>query len=168
MKPIDILIDFDGSVCTHSFPEIGADIGAVPVLKDLVAAGHRLILWTMRADRYALGDTGDKEIQDVTGMFLTDAVNWFKQNDIPLYGIQENPTQHRWTTSKKAYGQLCLDDINLGMPLITWEEDHRYPSLVPVTTHDPDLILPNLPYHERPYVDWGNTRKLLTDRGLLK
>lgn len=167
MKPIDILIDFDGTCVGHSFPEIGADIGAVPVLKDLVAAGHRLILWTMRADRPTGGDTGDPNIQDVTGMFLTGAVNWFKAHGIPLYGIQENPTQHRWTTSKKAYGQLCLDDINLGIPLITWEssEDKGWQ---PVSTHDQSLILLNLPYHERPYVDWGNVRKLLTDRGLLK
>ena len=29
----------------------------------------------------------DPTIQNVTGKFLTDAVNWFKENDIPLYGI---------------------------------------------------------------------------------
>ena len=49
-RGMDIVIDFDGTVVTHEFPKIGRDIGAVPVLKELVANGHRLILFTMRSD----------------------------------------------------------------------------------------------------------------------
>ena len=98
---MDILVDFDGTVVTHVWPEIGEDIGAVPVLKELVAKGHSLILFTMRS-----------------GESLDEAVNWFKKNEIPLYGIQTNPTQHTWTTSPKAYGQLIIDDICLGIPLV--------------------------------------------------
>ena len=33
-----IALDFDGTVVTHEYPYIGEDIGAVPVLKELVAA----------------------------------------------------------------------------------------------------------------------------------
>ena len=47
---MDIVIDFDGTVVTHDFPKVGNDIGAVPVLKELIANGHRLILFTMRSD----------------------------------------------------------------------------------------------------------------------
>ena len=33
-------IDFDGTCVKHAFPSIGDDIGAVPVLKELVDNGH--------------------------------------------------------------------------------------------------------------------------------
>ena len=48
----------------------------------------------------------------------TDAVNWFKKNDIPLYGINENPDQSSWTTSPKPYCHIYIDDAALGCPLI--------------------------------------------------
>jgi hypothetical protein len=47
---MDICIDFDGTCVTHEFPEVGKDIGAVPVLRKLVEQGHNLILFTMRSD----------------------------------------------------------------------------------------------------------------------
>lgn len=131
---MDIIIDFDGTCVTHEYPKVGKDIGAVPVLKELVGKGHRLILFTMRSDRGV-----------EMGMFksgLTDAVNWFKKNDIPLYGIQTNPEQSSWTDSPKAYGQLHIDDAALGCPLI-------------------------YPQKGRPYVDWEKVRALLVDRGIL-
>lgn len=43
-----IAVDFDGTCVTHDFPRVGKDIGAVPVLKELVECGHKLILHTMR------------------------------------------------------------------------------------------------------------------------
>ena len=43
MNPLIFGIDFDGTCVTHEFPNIGKDIGAVPVLRDIVAAGHKLI-----------------------------------------------------------------------------------------------------------------------------
>lgn len=138
---MDIVIDFDGTCVTHNFPEIGNDIGAIPVLKELVANGHNLILFTMRCD-------GQKEqVLDNGyvfhgGDFLTQAVQWFIDNDISLYGIQRNPTQDTWTSSPKAYGQLIIDDAALGCPLIYSEE-------------------------ERPYVDWVKVRELLVQINLL-
>jgi len=128
---MDILIDFDGTCVTHDFPRVGKNIGAEKVLKKLIDNGHRLILFTMRANRTENTPTGSEEILDVTGAFLDDAVNWFKENNIPLYGIQTNPTQHKWTTSPKAYGHLMIDDSSLGCPL----------------THCPK-------FSERPYVNW--------------
>ena len=62
------------------------------LLKKLTDNGHKLILFTMRSNRIDKKQTGDENIQNVTGQFLDDAVNWFKQNDIPLYGIQTHPT----------------------------------------------------------------------------
>jgi hypothetical protein len=71
----------------------------------------------MRSDRAEAKPVIDPTIQNVTGKFLTDAVNWFKQNEIPLYGIQKNPTQLNWTTSPKSYAELMIDDSSFGCPL---------------------------------------------------
>lgn len=141
---MDIVIDFDGTVVTHEFPNIGKDIGAVPVLKELVENGHNLILFTMRSDRKEETTISDSTILQVTGNFLTDAVNWFRNNEIPLYGIQTNPTQKEWTTSPKAYGQIIIDDAALGCPL-------KY----------------DKGFAERPYVDWKVVRDVLKWRGVL-
>jgi hypothetical protein len=139
-----INIDFDGTVVTHAFPHVGKDIGAVPVLKALTDAGHQLILFTMRSDRAEKKETGDPTIMDVTGNFLTDAVNWFKENNIPLYGIQTNPTQKNWTTSPKSYAEIMIDDSALGCPL----------SFDETLSH-------------RPFVNWSEVAEMLNSMGLI-
>lgn len=138
---MDICIDFDGTCVTHEFPRIGEDIGAVPVLKELVAAGHKLILFTMRSDRKTKKKV-EGETVVVEENFLTDAVNWFAENGIALYGVQKNPKQRFWTSSPKAYGHLYIDDANLGCPLIVPEEG-------------------------RPYVNWEEIHSLLVERAIL-
>lgn len=105
MKDLTILVDFDGTCVSHAYPNIGFDVGAVPVLKRLVDNNNRLILFTMRSDR------------PNQRQHLSEAVNWFKENGIELYGIQTNPSQKRWTDSPKAHGDLIIDDISLGIPL---------------------------------------------------
>ena len=140
---MEILVDFDGTCVTHAFPNIGKDIGAIPVLQDLVNAGHKLILFTMRSDHDEGCNSSSPEYPDISGgKYLSDAVQWFNDNNIPLYGINVNPTQHVWTRSPKAYGQLIIDDIALGTPLI-------------------------YPEGERPYVDWGKVRIYLEDLDIL-
>lgn len=131
-----ICVDFDGTCVTHDYPRVGHDIGAIPVLKKLVKQGYKLILFTMRSDK------GVKE-----GMFesgLSDAVKWFADNDIPLFGIQTNPTQHFWTESPKAYGQIYLDDAALGAPLKFDEE-----------------------ISDRPFYDWDKAELMLKEMGVL-
>lgn len=129
-KQLHIVIDFDGTVCAHEYPEIGSDIGAVPILKKLIDSGHKLILFTMRDNK------GDDERQH-----LDEAVQWFHERDIELYGIQTNPTQNFWTSSPKAYGHIIIDDASLGCPLVYPENG------------------------DRPYVDWNEIDKLLHARG---
>jgi hypothetical protein len=123
-----IVIDFDGTCVTHEYPNIGREIGATEVLQALTSAGHRLILFTMRSD-----DPKNKQL------FLTEAVNWFRERAIPLYGIQTNPTQKHWTTSPKAYGELYIDDAALGCPLVYPEDGSR------------------------PYIDWAEVKKIVKD-----
>lgn len=122
---MEIILDFDGTCVTHEFPHIGKDIGAIPVLKKIVENNHKLILFTMRCDSHR-------------GNYLSDAINWFKENEIELYGIQTNPTQHTWTTSPKALGNLIIDDTGINIPL---------------------LYNPNI--SNRPYVDWNKIEFLL-------
>jgi hypothetical protein len=138
---MDICIDFDGTCVANEFPAIGRNIGAQPVLIDLVRAGHRLILFTMRSD-VEKPESDDLDIKCQPGKYLTEAVNWFKVQNIPLYGVQVNPTQGRFTTSNKAYGHLYIDDAALGIPLV-------------------------YPIKGKPYVFWKGVRLLLEQRGLL-
>jgi len=118
-----IAVDFDGTCVDHRFPDVGQDLhGVVGVLKALVARGDKLILWTMRSD---------KEERK----YLGEAVQWFKDRGIELWGTQRNPEQDSWTTSPKCYAQLYIDDAALGAPLhqqawmkrpgINWEEVAR-------------------------------------------
>ena len=95
-----IAIDFDGTCVTNDYPYIGKGIGAVPVLKKIVEKGHRIILYTMR----------DNER-------LKDAEHWFKSNNIPLWGVNNNPEQKKWSSSPKTYAHLYIDDAALGVPL---------------------------------------------------
>lgn len=96
-----IAIDFDGTCVTHDYPNIGSDIGAEKVLKKMVAAGAKLVLLTMRS-----------------GTLLQDAVEWFNNRDITLFGVNENPTQKAWTDSPKIFAHLYIDDLAFGAPLI--------------------------------------------------
>lgn len=100
MKNLIICVDFDGTCVTHEYPNIGKEIGATEVLKQLTDKGHKLILFTMRSG---------KELQD--------SINWFKERDIPLFGINENPEQHTWTSSPKPYAHFYIDDAALGCPI---------------------------------------------------
>lgn len=115
-----IAVDFDGTCVTHEYPKVGQSIGAVPVLRSWVVAGHKLILWTMRS-----------------GKELEDAVGWFNDAGIPLFGINGNPEQKSWTDSPKAYAQLYVDDAALGAPLV----------------HNPMF--------DRPYLDWDRVEALV-------
>ena len=76
-------VDFDGTCVTHEFPHIGKSIGAEGALKELVARGHKLVLFTMRSFK-------DNSLRD--------ALEWSKERDIQLCGINENHDQHTWTS----------------------------------------------------------------------
>ena len=94
-----IAIDFDGTCVKHAYPNIGEDIGAVPVLKEFINQGHQLVLNTMRS-----------------GELLGDAVKWFNDRGIYLSGVNHCPGQSTWTTSPKVYANVYIDDAALGCP----------------------------------------------------
>lgn len=147
-----IAIDFDGTCVSHEFPKVGKDIGAVPVLQKLVERGHKLILHTMRGDEHSFYNGELCKMQDVRNKVnpvamsvLDDAVQWFCNNNIPLYGINNNPQQKHWTDSKKIFANMYIDDSALGIPL-KYDEDGSV---------------------HRPYVDWVRVEQLLKEKGLI-
>ena len=94
-------VDFDGTVVRHRYPNIGDDIPhAVRVLKRIVAAGHKIIINTVRGNN----------------TYIHDAIDWYEKHNIPLYGINKNPEQ-TWTDSNKVYANFIIDDTAIGTPL---------------------------------------------------
>jgi len=122
---IYISLDFDGTCVRHRYPQIGEELpNCVNTLKELVNKKIKLCLNTMRS-----------------GKSLDEAVNWFKERNIELYGINENPDQKRWTVSPKVFGTVYIGDDALGCPLIYDKDDA--------------------------YVDWLTIRLLLIEQGIL-
>lgn len=139
-----IAVDFDGTCVTHSFPEVGQEIGAERVLRDLSVAGHRLILYTMRSDQKECDTSSDPLLHPQGGQYLTMAKLWFQKHGIPLWSVNGNPEQAMWTQSPKVYANLYIDDAALGIPL---KIDKRLSPL--------------------PFVDWNAVRLLLQRGGYL-
>jgi hypothetical protein len=46
------------------------------------------------------------------------AVEWFEDNEIPLYGVNYTPGQSKWSTSHKAHANVYIDDYAIGTPMI--------------------------------------------------
>ena len=120
-----IAVDFDGTCVTNEYPRIGKEIGAAPVLKKMTDKGIKLVLYTMR-----------------DGKLLEEAVQWFKDNNIPLYGVNKTPGQYKWTNSPKIFANYYIDDAAIGVPLI----------------FDPG---------NKPFVDWEKLKPYLETYGLL-
>lgn len=97
-----IALDFDGTLVTHEYPDIGQNIGAEFWLKNAQESYEcKYILNTMRS-----------------GNELVAAVNWCERVGIELWAVNQNPEQKRWTQSPKVYAHLYIDDAVLGIPLI--------------------------------------------------
>ncbi len=123
---IYIAVDFDGTVVEHIYPEIGPDVpNAIDVLRKIQDKGYLILLNTMRS-----------------GKQLQEAIAWFEDNGINLFGINNNPNQNSWTTSTKTLANFYIDDAAIGCPLI-----------------------PGIHY-QRPMVDWINIEILLKEKGL--
>lgn len=125
-SPKQILVDFDATCVLNQYPFVGDDVdGCVDVLRKLVSAGHDIILYTMRCDH-----------------LIDDAINWFAVREIPLRHINSNPFFE--TGSRKIYGNIVIDDHNLGIPLI----------------YDTEI-------HSKPFVDWAKVEVMLIENGIL-
>lgn len=102
-EKISIALDFDGTVVTNEYPNIGEenDECAETLKRWIRDYNVEIILDTMRSD--------DK---------LEAALNWFNERGIEISGVGKHPNQENWTNSTKAYAMFSIDDRNVGVPLI--------------------------------------------------
>ncbi|MBP3785787.1 MAG: hypothetical protein J6I32_07155 [Bacteroidaceae bacterium] len=97
-----IAVDFDGTIVEHRYPEIGKERPfATLTLKQLIADGHRLILWTVRE-----------------GKLLDEAVEWCRQRGVEFYAVnrdyEEETQDNNNHYSRKIKANLFIDDCNVG------------------------------------------------------
>lgn len=111
MSEFIIAVDFDGTIVTHDYPHIGRCVGALPWLQAFAEAGAKLILLTMRSDNPHA---------------LKQAVQFCRDGGVEFWAVNDNPTQTSWTTSRKVYAHLYIDDAAFGCPLIYSGEDQPY------------------------------------------
>lgn len=99
-------LDFNGTLMSYDYPySIGKDIGAVPVLKRLLAKGHEFVLMT---------SVSPNEVGPARQRFA-EMLAWFVENGIPYIGINENPRCDAVTAKPRL--DLIIDDHALGIPL---------------------------------------------------
>ncbi len=96
-----IAVDFDGTIVTHEYPQIGREIPfAIDTLKRLQDEGHhQLILWTVRE-----------------GALLEDAVAFCRSRGLEFYAVNSNYPESEaiQSQSRKISAELFIDDRNLG------------------------------------------------------
>lgn len=99
-----IAVDFDGTIVEHKYPEIGQERPfATATLRQLIADGHKLILWSVRE-----------------GELLRAAVKWCEERGVRFYAVNadldEDAADHQGTKhfSRKIKAHLFIDDRNVG------------------------------------------------------
>lgn len=119
-----VLIDFDGTIVEHCFPKIGMPLpGAFETMKDLKAAGYKLVLWTCREDYGFL----------IEKQYLSQAVKFCADNGIEFDGVNETLEEHEFRPEdcikRKPYAHYHIDDRNLGgFPGWHWVRELLLPS----------------------------------------
>lgn len=99
-----VAVDFDGTLCTDEFPEIGMPKEkCIAYVKRLAAEGSKLILHTCR--------------ENGTRKLLDEAVEFCEQQGISLFAVNENPDNEypvqfglRHDQGRKVYADLYIDD----------------------------------------------------------
>lgn len=116
-----VAVDFDGTLCADAFPEVGAPNRAViGYVKRLAADGSKIILYTSR--------------ENGTRKLLDEAVAFCKEQEIPLYAVNENPgNPHaakiglKPSDGRKVYADLYIDDKAINPAEIQDMEDGDRP-----------------------------------------
>ena len=106
MKKV-IAIDFDGTIVTEAYPEIGEEIaGAIEGIKRLQGQGLCCILWTCRTDEH-----------------LDAAVSWLADRGIVMDYVNESNAEavEYWGTNpRKIAAEIYIDDRSVG-GFVGWE-----------------------------------------------
>ena len=106
-KRFIIAVDFDGTIVTHKYPDIGELVPyAKQVINMLVNNGNKVFLWTMRCHKK------DRDVLDEASQFL-------KDNNIKIELLNKSPVQ--FSDSPKQYANTYIDDAAIGIPLIEYK-----------------------------------------------
>lgn len=98
-------LDFDDTVMTNNYPYLGEPIpGALKWIRKWQDEGAKIVLCTMRS-----------------GKSLERAAQYLESNGVELYGLNETPTQKKWTESPKPYAHIYIDDRSFGTPLVPFD-----------------------------------------------
>lgn len=97
-----IAVDFDGTIVTHEYPNIGKEIPfAIQTLKMLQDDGHQLILWTVRENE-----------------LLQEAIEWCRERGLEFYAANKDyPEEEKQCNnhySRKLKADIWIDDRNIG------------------------------------------------------
>ncbi len=96
-----IAVDFDGTIVTHEYPNIGKPIPfAIDTLKKLQQEDHhQIILWSVRE-----------------GRLLKEAIDYCKQRGLEFYAVNSNFPEEtdEHNSPRKINADLWIDDKNLG------------------------------------------------------
>ncbi|MDO5525988.1 MAG: hypothetical protein Q4F85_07905 [Prevotella sp.] len=97
-----IAVDFDGTIVTHKYPEIGEEIPfAIDTLKMLINDRHKLILWSVRE-----------------GKLLDEAVEYCRERGVEFYAVNrdypEETLENNSHFSRKLKVDMFIDDRNVG------------------------------------------------------
>jgi len=103
MKYKIVAVDFDGTLCEETFPEIGTpNYVALYTMIKFRKNGGKVILWTCRTDQY-----------------LLDAINFCYEHGLQFDAVNRNDPDHlkEWlkahpdsSTSPKPYADMYIDD----------------------------------------------------------
>jgi hypothetical protein len=110
MEKLILAVDFDGTIVTHKFPQIGEPLPfAFECLRVLKADGHKLILWTCRENHKT----------HIDKQYLTDAVEYCRENGVEFDAVNETIAQEDfryeyYKLMRKPYAHIYIDDSNLG------------------------------------------------------
>lgn len=96
-----IAVDFDGTIVSHKYPEIGKEKPfAIDTLIKLQEDGHKIILWTVRE-----------------GELLDNAVKFCADRGLRFYAVNSRYPGEAWSgsgVSRKLVADVYIDDSNLG------------------------------------------------------
>lgn len=102
-----IAVDFDDTLCTNRWPDIGEpNMSLIEWLKQEALAGTKLILWTCR-----------------TGEMLDSAVQWCADHDLYFDAINDNipeSTERFGSNSRKVFAHTYIDDKAIQIRAEEW------------------------------------------------
>lgn len=97
-----IAVDFDGTIVTHEYPNIGEELPfATETLRMLIRDHHRVILWSVRE-----------------GKLLQDAIEWCRERGVEFYAVNRDyPEEEKEKNnhySRKLKADYFIDDRGIG------------------------------------------------------